>query len=199
MRRGLMVAGLVVIALAVTTACAQAQMYGSLRFAGPMNMKEFAVGMQSGSLGGEIAVGYWSGSITDLDNIDESLESVEPELSIMSFGGTVFMQIMSDDNYGFDLGVRYQYLSFDANVTVPVEEPLTRDDEELSAKLSGWSAGPLLRGRWYLVEDSIAIGPEIYFKYSSYSTELEAMGDTVDGPGATGMELEYSLRMDFHF
>jgi hypothetical protein len=25
------------------------------------------------------------------------------------------------------------------------------------------------------------------------------MGDSADGPGASGMELEYSLRMDFYF
>jgi len=194
MRRGLMVA--LVAGMMLVACAAQAEMYGSLRFAGPMNMKEFAIGMQSGSLGGEISVGYAKGSITDLDNIDEELDGVEPELSIMSFGGTLFMQIAGDDRYGFDVGVRYQYLSFGGKITIPDME--TRD-EELEAKLSGWSAGPLLRGRWMLVEDSIAIGPEIYFKYSSYSTELEAMGDSVDGPGATGMELEYSLRMDFYF
>lgn len=194
MRRGLMVA--LVVGVMLVACAAQATTYASLRFAGPLNMKEFAIGMQSGTLGGEVALGYAKGSLTDLDNLSEDLDGVEPELSIMSLGGTLFMQIMGTSDYGFDVGVRYQYMSFGGKITIP--DMMTRD-EELKATLSGWAAGPLLRGRWYLVDDSIAIGPEIYFKYSSYSTELEAMGESLDGPGATGMELEYSLRMDFYF
>lgn len=72
-------------------------------------------------------------------------------------------------------------------------------DETIKATLSGFSVGPVLRGRWYLVDDSIAIGPEIYFKYSDWGTNIEALGEDADGPGATIMELEYSLRMDFYF
>ncbi len=195
MRRGLMVALVVGVMLVACTA--QATTYGSLRFAGPFNMKEFAIGMQSGTLGGEVAIGYTKASLTDLDNLSESLESVEPELSIMSLGGTLFMQIMGTSDYAFDVGVRYQYMSIGGKITIP--DMSARADDELKATLSGWAAGPLLRGRWYLVDDSIAIGPEIYFKYSSYGTTLEGGGESVDGPGATMMELEYSLRMDFYF
>jgi hypothetical protein len=195
MRRGLMVT--LVVAVMLVACTAQAGFYGGLRFAGPLNLKEFAFGTQSEAFGAEVAIGYASGKITDLGNIADELDPVEPSLSLMSFGGAVFFQIAGNEMYGFDAGARAQYMMLTGEIDLGDIE--IKADDTLKASLTGLSFGPVLRGRWYLVEDSICIGPEIYFKYSTWSTELEAMGDSADGPGASGMELEYSLRMDFYF
>ena len=125
------------------------------------------------------------------------LDDVEPNASLMSLGGAVFFQIAGDERYGFDIGARGQYMTVSGEVDLSGLE--VREDETIKATLSGLAFGPVLRGRWYLVEDSIALGPEIYFCYSSWSTELEAFGESADGPGATILNLEYSLRMDFYF
>ena len=77
-----------------------------------------------------------------------------------------------------------------------------RSDESVKASVSGLAFGPVLRGRWYLVEDRLAIGPEIYAKYENLGTSLEAFGEETedeDMPNVVTMELEYSLRMDFYF
>ncbi|MFH1501698.1 MAG: hypothetical protein ABIG03_01495 [Candidatus Eisenbacteria bacterium] len=195
MRRGLMVG--LVVAVMLVACTAQAGFYGGLRFAGPLNLKEFAFGTQSEAFGAEVAIGYTSVTITDLGSIDEALDVIEPTGSMMSIGAAAFFQIAGNEMYGFDVGGRAQYLTLSGEVTIP--DDIVREDMTLKASLTGLSFGPVLRGRWYLVEDSICIGPEIYFVYSSYSTEIEGGGETIDGPGATVMGLEYSLRMDFYF
>jgi hypothetical protein len=194
MRRGLMVG--LVVAVMLVACTAQAGYYGGLRFAGPLNLKEFAFGMQSESFGAEVSVGYTSVTITDLENLD--IEGIEPTGSLMSLGGAVFFQIAGNEMYGFDVGGRAQYMTLSGEVDLG-DLVVKADENVIKASLTGLSFGPVLRGRWYLVEDSICIGPEIYFVYSNYSTELELGNESTDGPGATIMGLEYSLRMDFYF
>ncbi len=195
MRRGLMVA--LVAAMLLTACTAQADFYGSLRYAGTFNLKEFAFGMQSDAFGAEVALGYSKLTITDLENLDEDLEGLEPTASLMSLGGAAFFQIAGDERYGFDVGARAQYMTM--SVEADFSDVDKADDETIKATLSCFAVGPVLRGRWFLVEDSIALGPEIYFKYAMWSSDFEAFGESGDGPGATVMELEYSLRMDFYF
>ena len=204
MRRGLIL--VVVAALVLAFGTANAQMYGSLRYAGTLNLKEFAFGMQAGVIGAEVSVGYSKTTLTELEGVlglvdllefrDEG--DFEPSLTIMSLGAAGFFQIAGNQNYAFDVGGRVQYVS----MSIDLGDLGLRSDDTLKASLSGMAYGPVLRGRWYLVEDSIAIGPEIYAKFSNLGTSLEAFGEETedeDMPDIGTMALEYSLRMDFYF
>jgi len=197
MRRGLIVYAAAALVL-FAAGSASAGAYGSLRYAGTFNLKEFALGVQAGSFGGEVAVGYSKTTIEDLA-LFEALGilqdgSINPEVSVMSVGGAMFLQVLGNEDYGFDVGARGQYYSF----SVETEFPEVRD-ETVKTTFSGWAAGPVLRGRWYLVEDSFSLGPEIYLKYSSFSSDVEAYGESEEGPSTTTLELEYSMRADFYF
>ncbi len=191
---------LLVIVLAASSA--SADMYGALRYAGMFNLKEFAFGTQSEKLGAEIAVGYTKATISDLDLIMDLIGGIgvldeavpEPDITIMSLGGAVFFTMADNSQYSFDLGARAQYLS----MALSVEIPEIRADE-VKASITGLSFGPVLRGRWYLADGAMAIGPEIYPKYTMYSTSVELAGDSTDGPGMNVIDLEYSLRMEFYF
>lgn len=200
MRRGLVL--VVVAALVLAFGTANAQMYGSLRYAGTFNLKEFAFGMQAGAVGVEASVGYSKYTLTELEGALGLLElredSWEPSLTIMSLGAAGFFQIAGDANYAFDVGARIQYIS----MTVDLGEMALRGDDTIEASLSGFAYGPVLRGRWFLVQDKLAIGPEIYGKISSLGTSVTVFGEETedeDMPNINTMELEYSLRMDFYF
>ncbi len=192
------VIALLMIVLAASTA--SADMYGSLRYAGMFNLKEFAFGTQSEKFGAEVAVGYTKATLSDLDFLadiellDDSMP--EPDITIMSLGAAVFFTMADNSQYSLDLGARAQYLSISISSDIP--EMDARSDE-VSLSLSGISFGPVLRGRWYLADGAMSIGPEIYPKYTMYSTDAEMGSESVDGPSLSVIDLEYSLRMDFYF
>jgi hypothetical protein len=186
------VIALLVIVLAASTA--SADMYGSLRYAGTFNFNEFAFGTQSERFGAEIALGYTKATLTDLDALGDIGLTGEPDLTIMSVGAAVFFTMADNSQYSVDIGGRVQYASY----SISMEMPEVRADDA-SASLTGMSFGPVLRGRWYLADGAMAIGPEIYPKYTAYSTNVEAAGDSADGPGLNVIDLEYSMRLEFYF
>ncbi len=183
----------------VAASTASADMYGSLRLANVLNMKEFALGTQSESLGLEVAVGYTKATLTDLENIgmDEFEDLSDPGITLMSLGAAVFFTMTENSQYAFDIGARAQYLSMSIDAELP-EIELSSDDE-MSLTASALTFGPVLRGRWYLADGAMAIGPEIYPRFQMWSTEAEMGGDSSDGPGMNIIDLEYSLRMEFYF
>ena len=196
MRRGLIL--VVVAALVLAFGTANAQMYGSLRYAGTFNLKEFAFGMQAGAVGVEGSLGYSNYKITDLEDL---LGDVEPSVTIMTFGAAAFFQIAGNEEYAFDVGGRVQYISMSAEVG-DLGDLEFRSDDGIKASISGFAFGPVLRGRWFIVEDRLAIGPEIYGKYETLKTSAEMFGEETEDdemPDLGIMELEYSLRMEFYF
>jgi hypothetical protein len=197
MRRGLTLA--VVAALVLAFGTANAQMYGSLRYAGTFSLKEFAFGMQAGAVGAEASVGYSKYTMTELEGMLGA--DIEPSLTIMSLGAAGFFQIAGNERYAFDVGGRVQYISMSVDMG-ELGDIALRSEDTIKASISGMAYGPVLRGRWFLVEDAIAIGPEVYVKFSNLGTSLEAFGEESedeDMPNIGTMELEYSLRMDFYF
>ena len=192
------VIALLMIVLAASTA--SADMYGSLRYAGMFNLKEFAFGTQSDKLGMEVAVGYTKASLGDLDILGDielmDEDTPEPDVTILSLGAAVFFTMADNSQYSFDLGARGQYLKIGLASEIPDME-VRADEMEIS--LSGISFGPVLRGRWYLADGALAIGPEIYPKYTMYSTEASMGSESQDGPSLNVIDLEYSLRMEFYF
>jgi len=185
---------LLVIVLAASTA--SANMYGSLRYAGMFNLKEFAFGTQSEKFGAELAVGYSKITLTDLDNL--GLEDMpDPDATLMTLGGAVFFTMAENSQYALDLGGRVQYVSMKLAVEIPDIE--LSSDNEMSISASAMTFGPVLRGRWYLADGAMAIGPEIYPRYQMWSTKGEMGSESADGPGANVLDIEYSLRMEFYF
>ena len=204
MRRGLTL--VIVAALVLAFGTANAQMYGSLRYAGTLNLKEFAFGMQAGVIGAEVSLGYSKTTLTELEGALGLLDllefrdegDLEPSLTIMSLGAAGFFQIAGSENYAFDVGGRFQYTS----MTIDLGEVALRSDDTIEASLSGIAYGPVLRGRWFLVDDSIAIGPEVYAKISNLKSSISILGEETedeDMPDIGTVALEYSLRMDFYF
>ena len=201
MKRFTVIAFLVIV---LATSTASAGMYGSLRYAGTFNFKEFAFGTQSEKLGAEVAVGYTRATITDLDLVMDLIGDIEtlddtvpePDITIMSLGAAVFFTMADNSQYSFDLGARAQYMSMSLSMDVPEEEERS---DTVEASLSGISFGPVLRGRWYLADGALAIGPEIYPKYTMYSTEVSVGSESQDGPGLNVIDLEYSMRLEFYF
>lgn len=74
------VIALLAVVLAASTA--SAEMYGSLRYAGYFNLKEFAFGTQSEKFGAEVAVGYSKITLTDLENLGME-DMPEPDATLM--------------------------------------------------------------------------------------------------------------------
>ncbi len=191
------VIALLMIVLAASTA--SADMYGSLRYAGMFNLKEFAFGTQSEKFGAEVAVGYSKITLTDLENLgmDELEDMPEPDATLMTLGAAVFFTMTENSQYAFDLGARAQYVSMSLSMELPEIELSSEDEMSISA--SALTFGPVLRGRWFLADGAMAIGPEIYPRFQMWSTEGEMGSDSSDGPGASVIDLEYSLRMEFYF
>ena len=202
------------IALAVVmmlaASVASAGFYTSLRYAGTFNLKELAVGMQADKLGAEVAVGYSKTTLHDLDLgfLDYigffSDDTVDPDISIMTLGAAVFFEIAGNEDYGFDVGGRFQYSSFGFHMASPEDIEVMSDDNDISVGVSGVAFGPVLSGRWYMADGSWAIGPEIYAKYNMMSSFAEVDGEDISEDlfgdlGTTTLSLEYSLRMDFYF
>jgi len=194
MKRVVLIALLVVLVAAST---ASADMYGSLRFANYFNLKEFAFGTQSEKFGAEVAVGYSKITLTDLDNLDMGEDMPEPDATLMTLGAAVFFTMTENSQYAFDLGARAQYVNMSLSMEIPEIE--LANDDEMSLTASALTFGPVLRGRWYLADGAMAIGPEIYPRFQMWSTEGEMGGDSSDGPGMNIIDLEYSLRMEFYF
>ena len=220
MRRGLLVG--LVVALLLVAGTASAGMYASLRITGNgnynpyslipqmykqyysslasdtgfFNFKEVAVGFGE-ELQGEVSIGY----STFKYSYDSPETRADEELSMTwyTIGLAGFYPVMETENCLIDAGLRFQLHS--AKIK-DVYDYGDRDEWTDTWSASGWSVGPVIRHHWMLADGAIAIGPEIYPKYSSFSTKYEyengSSGDS-DGPDLSGFAIDYSLRMDFYF
>ena len=90
-------------------------------------------------------------------------------------------------------------------VTKAEWEELNSYDETWTHDISGWSAGPVARARWYFADGALALAPEVYFRYTSLTYE-----DTYEYPNGdretdtiefdiSQMDTEYSLALEFYF
>ena len=138
----------------------------------------------------EFSLGYWS----------EEMDYTEPEArydwnekySKYSFGLAGLYHLKRNDTFGIDGGLRFVL----HNEKWEYEESDTRYEDTM--ELSGWSVGPVLRGRWFFADGSMAIGPEVFLKYTSrtWSQEWDSGDDELD---LTTMGVEYAVRWDFMF
>jgi len=220
MRRALAVGVIVVVMLVACSA--SAQMYASLRMTGtgnydiissmmmsmyrPMygigpcdtglfNYKEVALGYGE-EFQGELSFGFSTFKYTWEEQGEYRFDQ-ELSFNWFNIGIAGFYEILETENSTVDFGLRFQWHSASIN-----------DDysEDYSDKwsASGWSIGPVFRHNWALADGAITIGPEIYPKYTSVTSEIESTfpgrdTQTSDGPKATAFDIDYSLRMDFHF
>ena len=216
--RRIVVLGLVAVMLMVATS-ASAQWYMGLRLAGTAEQEGlfdewywssyyrdmlqsdndgiidntqmiFGYGMDSFDV--ELNLGYSSEKLSyDSEEQGRYTEDVTYTKYIIGLSG--LYHLMGNDTVGIDGGLRFQLES----ESWKYEADATRDDWE--DKLSGWSVGPVLRGRWYLADGAIALGPEVFFKYTSKTYTYDYTDRADYELDVTGMGLEYALRVDFMF
>lgn len=112
-------------------------------------------------------------------------------------------KVMEPDPIELNVGLRFQLhnAKWDWDTKYMGEEAVPTGSE----KISGWSMGPLVRARWYFGDGALALGPEVYAKYTSLSYEYEYLpyGARVEHEtqeaDLSGFNLEYSLRLEFFF
>lgn len=221
MRRFVILAMLAAVLLGAGTA--SAGIYASMRLAGTGNYftwdgptgrdyvydflwdsgfecyKEVAVGFGD-KIQGEVSLGY--------DNLKYDMEWDETRsndtetdtYTTMRLGAAGFYPLAEGKSWRMDAGLRFQYQSANTEIEWTSGDVTTTD----TYRMSGWSVGPVLRHRWMIADGAMSIGPEIYPKYTSFSTESEHASDarastTEAGPDITALDIEYSLRMDFYF
>lgn len=166
---------------------------------GIFGYKEFIVGY------GETIYGEASFAYSDLTStFTEDDEEYESGLDWWYFGVSGFYTLMESNAYDVSLGVRYQYGSSTLSADYGSVEGMPVSDASLTGTTSQFSVP--IRFNWFLADGMFAIGPEVAFKYTTGSTELEYTPMetgretvTVDGPEYTGMDTEYSLNLMFMF
>lgn len=219
MRRSLGLA--LVAALLLGAGTASAGVYASLRLTGTgnYNLDSYTVSRQGGpslwdsglecykevavgfgdKIQGEVSFGFsnlkYEEAIEEESTREDSRAWTE---NWWTLGAAGYYPIADGKSWTMDAGLRFQY----HNASVEYSEPV--GDTESSSKfgVKGWSVGPVLRHRWLLAGGAIAIGPEIYPKYTSMKSEWEYSNrdtSTEDGPDISAMDIEYSFRMDFFF
>ena len=139
----------------------------------------------------ELSLGYWK---DNLSYDSEARYTEDTSYSQYVLGLTGLYHLTGSDNIAIDGGLRFQLESekWDG------ESGETRYSWE--DKLSGWAVGPVLRGRWFFADGALALGPEVFFKYSSKKYTEDYSSDRSDYEmDVTGMGFEYALRLDFLF
>ncbi len=213
MHRGITL--VLVAALLLVAGTASAGMYASFRTGGVgnyglqdmmmvhdsglFNYNEVALGFGEEFVG-ELSIGYASQKATweAEEGYPDRADDVEMDVSLLRFGVAGYYPTFETENATVLLGLRFQYLMDAASGPAMGG----RSSYEYSYDLSGFSLGPVARHQWWLT-DSVAIGPEIYLKYTSLTLDYE---ETCDGEvcydcseDISGLAIEYSLRLDFFF
>jgi len=161
--------------------------------AGLFGYKEFSVGYHADKIciEGNFAYDKFASEWSDYNE--------EDSLTWWYFGGAVLYNFMQGDGYAASAGLRFQYGASEMSFIYPdnraeVEEKLTGNTTQISVPF---------RFMWRPGGGKFAIGPEVAFKYTTGTTELEqSVGDqsqSIDGPEYTGFDTEYSLLMKFMF
>ncbi len=219
MRRS-MVLCLVAIVLLVASS-ASAQWYAGLRLAGSsavpeiecyrngssydhglFDYTEMIFGYDMEKFDVEVSFGYdrATESYEPPDGGGERQYPYEASVSRYTFGMTGFYNVVAPNSFSFDAGLRFQLDSWDYEYD---ENDLGRTDYTKTEKISGWAAGPVFRGRLWFADDCLALGPEVYVKYSS-----QTLTEELDyGRGSreehetdmTAFNVEYAVRLDFLF
>lgn len=141
----------------------------------------------------ELSLGY---SKETLKYDDPSGGRYDEEMNYSKYvlGLTGFYHLTGNETVALDAGLRFQL----EGETWDYEESMSRYKWE--DKLSGWAAGPVFRGRWYLGDGGLALGPEVFFKYTSKTYEEDYDSSRADYElDVSGMGFEYALRLDFMF
>ncbi|MFH1502233.1 MAG: hypothetical protein ABIG03_04225 [Candidatus Eisenbacteria bacterium] len=154
----------------------------------------------------ELGIG-WSGfnwSEEDNYEVDRADYEYTEGASWYDFNLAALYKVMEPDPIELDVGLRFQLhnAKWEWDTKYFGEEAIPTGSE----KISGWSMGPLVRARWYFGDGALAIGPEVYTKYTSLNYEYErllsggtrAEYDTFEA-SLSGFNFEYSMRLEFFF
>lgn len=175
--------------------------------AGFYTARELVVGFGD-EIQGEFGFGYDSVS-TECCGDDEgyperfdNYDTVKYKLLTLGLAGFYPIQGEAGENR-VDVGLRFRYVS--ASWEDATDYYNRNDTDEINEYgMSGWSIGPVMRAQWRCCNDRVGFGPEVGFKYGSY-TNTESYTypgeDPSDAPDrkVSGWTLDYSLRLDFFF
>ena len=155
---------------------------------GIFDYREFDVGFRHDSWYAELGLGYSSATWTE-----KNAQTTEEKVNWYTFSLAGLYTLAEPDPIELDVGLRFQLHS--ANWDYGVDSCC--DNE----KISGWSFGPLARARWYFAEGALALGPEVYPKYTSlaYEWDVEGGREVMAEADLTSWDIEYSIRLEWFF
>ena len=213
-----MIVALLLAATLLIAPAASAEFYTGLRltgmgnFCGDMELiedsgfytyREFVVGFGD-EIQGEVSFGFNSMSLEE--QIDEEEEGErryfydKETYSARMFGVAGFYPIQQTESFRLDGGLRFQYYSMQyTSEDAYWDDSLNTED----VAINGWAIGPVARAQWRVAGGKVAIGPEVYLKYGSYTMTQEGTYD--DEPyeeedvHISAWNVDYSLRADFYF
>jgi hypothetical protein len=166
---------------------------------GIFDFREVTVGLRKGLWSGEL--GFGLSNATWSEDLDQRGGTFEESVNwrVISLAG--LYEIMEPDPIELDLGARFQLHSATWEWRQDYDDDGVRATTEDIDKVSGWSFGPLARARWYFGDGALAIGPEVYFKYTSLTYDYEySNGSEFDFTAdITSWDTEYSFRLEMFF
>lgn len=116
----------------------------------------------------------------------------EADYTRYTFGLAGLYHLIGNENFGIDAGAKFQ-------LTSEKYEYDNGDDYCYEETYSGWAIGPVFRGRVFFADGHMAIGPEIFFKYSTKTFEYAEDDEDAEESDFTKMGLDYGIRLDFLF
>jgi len=224
MNRGLVFCVLALMLLGASVASAGEGWYGGLRLAGYatsvdiedgvcrdyyietdadglFDYTEMTFGKSFEKFDGEISFGMARFSAKyEGDSEGERQYDYDNSLMMYTFGLTGLYHVSPPSSFSLDAGLRFQLhsMSFETESEGGYRQTYTYTD-----KYSGWSVGPVVRGRWWFAGDSMALGPEIYLRYTSMTHEMtwdyDSRADVEEEIDLSEFVTEYSVRLDFYF
>jgi hypothetical protein len=164
---------------------------------GIFDYRQFEIGLDKDPMFYELGFG-WTSSNFEYNDPDSDYFETE-KLSFYTVGLTGLYRFMNPNPIALDGGIRFQLNKAKAEWEWGVDD----DTQTETHDIGGWSAGPVVRARWYFADGALALSPEIYFKYTSLTYEdIRDHGgrdEDVDEYDLSQMDTEYSLALEFHF
>jgi hypothetical protein len=173
---------------------------------GIFDYRQIFMGLDKDPWNFELGVGWSSFNWSESDDYgyDRADYEYTEGVTWYDFNFAGIYKIMEPDPIELNVGLRFQLhnAKWDWNTDYMGDETYPTGYE----KISGWSMGPLMRARWYFADGALALGPEVYAKYTSLSYEYDylptgrtAVEHEKYEADMTGFNMEYSLRLEFFF
>jgi hypothetical protein len=167
---------------------------------GLFDFREAVVGYGMDAFDLELSFGYNTYSEEHTEEESGRQYDYDNSLSMYTFGITGLYHVFPADPVGLDAGLRAQLMAMNYE---GITSSGNRFEETYTDDFSGWAFGPVIRARYFFADGALAIGPELYLKYSSMTCEENWDYESRDEPDftadSTTFGTEFSVRMDWFF